>query len=75
MGCVALKSWAAGLELRGGVRASSRADSESAASTGGAIPQPPWASTGSVRKKLARNYASVYTVFWSDLVWGGFYLA
>ena len=38
MGRVALKSWAAGLELRGGVRASSRADSESAASTGCAIP-------------------------------------
>ena len=32
-----------GRKLRGGVRASSRADSESAASTGGAIPQPPWA--------------------------------
>ena len=43
MGRVALKSWAAGLELRGGVRASSRADSESAASTGGTVPQPPWA--------------------------------
>ena len=44
----------------------------------------PWAHTGNsnrydsdwgtIGKKLGRNYASIYTVFRSDAVWGGFYL-